>query len=39
MLPTFSILNLTFVPEPGTFLLLVSGVVGLAVAGLRRRRV
>ena len=38
-IPSFGILNLHFVPEPGTFLLLASGVVGLAVAGLRRRRV
>jgi hypothetical protein len=28
----------TFVPEPGTMLLLVSGAVGLAVIGRRRMR-
>jgi hypothetical protein len=35
--PLTGILNLHFVPEPGTLLLLVSGVVGLAAAGGRRR--
>ena len=39
VMPAFGVLNLHFVPEPGTLLLLASGVVGLAVAGLRRRRV
>ena len=32
-LPAFAILDLTFVPEPGTLLLLASGVAGLAVLG------
>jgi hypothetical protein len=35
-LPAFGILNLTFVPEPGTLLLLASGVAGLAVLGRKR---
>ncbi len=30
--------RLTFVPEPGTMLLLVAGAVGLAVVGRRRAR-
>ena len=35
-LPMFGILELTFVPEPGTLLLLASGVAGLAMVGRKR---
>lgn len=35
-LPAFAILNLTFIPEPGTLLLLASGVVGLGILGRKR---
>ena len=34
---SFSMLQLTFVPEPGTLLLLGTGVAGLALLGARRR--
>jgi len=36
LLPMFGILDLTFVPEPGTLLLLASGVAGLAMVGRKR---
>jgi len=35
-LPAFAILNLTFIPEPGTLALLASGVVGLGILGRKR---
>jgi hypothetical protein len=37
-IPGAATLSFTFVPEPGTMLLLVSGAVGLAVIGRRRMR-
>ena len=37
-IPSFGILNLHFVPEPGTLLLLTSGVLGLGMIGRRRMR-
>ncbi len=36
VLPAFAVLTLQFVPEPGTLLLLASGVAGLAVLGRKR---
>lgn len=35
-LPAFGILDLHFIPEPGTMVLLISGLVSLAVVGRRR---
>jgi hypothetical protein len=37
-LPVIGLIQLHFVPEPGTLLLLVSGVAGLAVLGRKRGR-
>jgi hypothetical protein len=37
-LPIFAIMDLHVVPEPGTLLLVGSGVVGMAAMGRRRRR-
>ena len=37
-LPGATVAVFTFVPEPGTMLLLVSGAVGLVVIGRRRMR-
>ena len=36
VIPSFATLTLTFVPEPGTLLLLASGVAGLAMIGRKR---
>ena len=38
VIPAFGILSLHFVPEPGTLLLLASGVAGLAALGRRRMK-
>jgi hypothetical protein len=37
-LPLIGLLNITFVPEPGTLLLLVAGMTSLAVLGRKRAR-
>ena len=37
-IPGSATIKLSFVPEPGTVLLLVSGAVGLVVIGRRRMR-
>ena len=36
VLPAFAVLTLSFVPEPGTLLLLASGVAGLVLLGRKR---
>ena len=36
--PLFASMTLTFVPEPGTLLLLGSGIAGLAILGRRKQR-
>jgi len=36
VLPMFAVMELTFIPEPGTLLLLASGVAGLAIVGRKR---
>jgi hypothetical protein len=38
VVPVFGILDLTFVPEPGTLLLLGSGIAGLIMTGRKRAR-
>jgi hypothetical protein len=38
VLPGFAILNLHFVPEPGTLMLLGSGIAGLVAFGRSRAR-
>jgi len=35
-LPMFAVMELQFIPEPGTLLLLASGVAGLAIVGRKR---
>jgi len=37
-IPTFAVLTLAYVPEPGTLLLLGSGIAGLVVIGRRKLR-
>jgi len=38
LLPMFSVLDLTFIPEPGTLLLLGAGIAGLTMVGRRRMK-
>jgi hypothetical protein len=38
MLPMFSVMDLTFIPEPGTLLLLGAGIAGLTMVGRRRMK-